>query len=369
MKRILLFLLSAIMLIACSSDDDGTAVKSSSPETQVYVMGVPMRSNVSTPTSTPATYVPAYFFIRVDNRIPEMGACKPNDYWPRTQRGGSVFNLANSGTLNVMYPYWKFYGMNGITRYVYDTSGKAVEATLGDVPSFESMMSANRDHSLNFSNVNTENLHIIWYVAKMESGTWHVDGVLTFKSVDNITDVPGIDKDDKLEDSADTPSLPDDGKGNIEVDIHQQEHNTWQEIKTTVHVRDLVDNVVVELPLEYENIAEADDFAIRTYDLELESRVFINGREYALDSTNPVKVTIEHRADKAVFTIVCKDAKYLAALRKEYADGVTVEIHTYPKNLTPEVVWGKLKNSTVTVTPSSYEHLIYKGATSALFSE
>ncbi len=96
---------------------------------------------------------------------------------------------------------------------------------------------------------------------------------------------------------------------------------------------------------------------------------YINGTEYALDSTNPVKVTIEHRADKAVFTIVCKDAKYLAALRKEFEDGVTVEIHTYPKNLTPEVVWGKLKNSTVKVSPASYEHLIFKGATSALFTE
>lgn len=148
-----------------------------------------------------------------------------------------------------------------------------------------------------------------------------------------------------------------------------KEHKTWQEIKTTVHVRDLVDNVVVEIPLEYENIAESDDFAIRTYDVELESRIYINGTEYALDSTNPVKVTIEHRADKAVFTIVCKDAKYLAALRKEFADGVTVEIHTYPKNLTPEVVWGKLKNSTVKVSPATYEHLVFKGATSALFTE
>ena len=134
-------------------------------------------------------------------------------------------------------------------------------------------------------------------------------------------------------------------------------------------MRDLVDNVVVEIPLEYENIAEADDFAIRTYDVELDSRIYINGTEYALDSTNPVKVTIEHRADKAVFTIVCKDAKYLAALRKEFEDGVTVEIHTYPKNLTPEVVWGKLKNSTVKVSPATYENLIFKGATSALFTE
>lgn len=46
-------------------------------------------------------------------------------------------------------------------------------------------------------------------------------------------------------------------------------------------MRDLVDNVVVEIPLEYENIAESDDFAIRTYDVELDSRIYINGTEYA----------------------------------------------------------------------------------------
>jgi hypothetical protein len=369
MKKVLLLIMSVIMLTACSSDDDGAGVKNNAPSTQVFVMGQEVKANAAAPVSVLATYAPAYYFIRVDNRIPNMGACKPNYYWPRTVRGGSVFAEGNKGTVNTTYPYWKFFGQDGITKYVYDTTGKAVQATLGDVPSYASLMSANQDWSLDVDEIDTKDLHIIWYVSKFESGVWHVDGVLTFKSVDNITDVPGINKDNKFEDSVETPSLPNDGKGNIEVDIHQQEHKTWQEIKTTVHVRDLVDNVVVEIPLEYENIAESDDFAIRTYDVELESRIYINGTEYALDSTNPVKVTIEHRADKAVFTIVCKDAKYLAALRKEFEDGVTVEIHTYPKNLTPEVVWGKLKNSTVKVSPASYEHLIFKGATSALFTE
>lgn len=126
---------------------------------------------------------------------------------------------------------------------------------------------------------------------------------------------------------------------------------------------------MVEIPLEYENIAEADDFAIRTYDLKIGEKVFINGSEYVLDSKNPVKVTIEHRADKAVFTITCTDAKYLNALRKEYGDGVTVEIHTYPKNLTTEEVWMKLKNSKVKVSPETYENLVFKGATSAFFTE
>ena len=130
-----------------------------------------------------------------------------------------------------------------------------------------------------------------------------------------------------------------------------------------------MEKVTVEIPLEYDNIAEVDDFAIRTYDLELESKVFINKTEYTLDSTNPVKVTIEHQANKAVFTIVCTDEKYLQALRKEYGDGVTIEIHTYPKNISKEIVWTKLKSSEVKVSPSTYDNLIFKGATSAFFTE
>lgn len=371
MKKVLLFFMSVIMLTACSSEEGENTGTKNTPETEVYAMGRMLSAKMAAPSNGIHNYADAHFFVRVDNRIPGMGKCDPTQYWPRTRRGGSAFAEGNKGTVNLDYPYWKHYGSDGIDNYVYDTTGKAVLSTLGDVPTLESMMSANKDNSVRFNGLDTDDLHIIWYVAKLEDGLWHVDGVLTFKTVDNITDVPGIDKDEKFDDSADEPSQSPDlaEGGNVEVDIHQQEHNTWQEIKTSIHVRDLVDKVVVEIPLEYENIAEADDFAIRTYDLEMESRVFINGREYALDSTNPVKVTIEHRADKAVFTVVCNDAKYLEALRKEFSDGVTVEIHTYPKNLTPDVVWGKLKNSTVSVSPAPYEHLIFKGATSALFSE
>ena len=119
------------MLTACSSDDDGAGVKNNAPSTQVFVMGQEVKFNAAAPVSFLATYAPAYYFVRVDNRIPNMGACKPNYYWPRTVRGGSVFAEGNKGTVNTTYPYWKFFGQAGITKYVYDTTGKAVQATLG----------------------------------------------------------------------------------------------------------------------------------------------------------------------------------------------------------------------------------------------
>jgi hypothetical protein len=46
-----------------------------------------------------------------------------------------------------------------------------------------------------------------------------------------------------------------------------------------------------------------------------------------------------------------------------------IEIHTYPKNISKDVVWTKLQNSEVKVSPSTYENLIFKGATSAFFSK
>lgn len=376
MKKIFMFLMLATLFAACSSDNTTSGAANEGGDTQsteVYAMGQKLASAVGTRAGNAASYADAYFFVRIDGRIPkQVGLYNSKEYWPQTYNGSSVFFSGNKGLVDTSYPYWKFYSENGYNstrEYLYDTSGKAVEKIIDKVPSFASMMKGNQKDAQAVAAIDTTNLKIIWYVAKFTYGKWHVDGVLTYNTVDNITEVPDFEGEKNMDDVADEPTLPEDAEGNIEVDIHQQEHSDWQEIKTSVHLRDLVDKLTVEIPLEYEHIAEADDFAIRTYDLELGAKVFINGTEYALDSANPVKVTIEHQANKAVFTIVCTDAKYLEALRKEYGDGVTVEIHTYPKNLTKEEVWAKLKQATVKVTPAAYKNLIYKGATSAFFNE
>lgn len=117
-------------------------------------------------------------------------------------------------------------------------------------------------------------------------------------------------------------------------------------------------------------MAEKDDFAVRTWDFNIESKVFINGSEYQFSETNPVNVTIEHQAEKVVITVDCTNAaEYIKALRKEYVDGVTVEVHTYGKDLSNVEVWQKVKLSTIRVEPAAYNRLKYKGATSSYFSE
>ena len=377
-----MIIMAAMMFAACSSDDaisDGQTKNQKS--TEVYAMGKMLdgingtraggsADYAQSRATEGANYVNAYFFIRIDGRIPKtVGQYNPQDYWP--YNNGSVFNTANCGLVDTNYPYWQLYSTNGATgvrEYLYDSTGEAVSKIIDKVPSFKSMMSVNKKDMADVAAIDTTKLKIIWYVAKYTYGKWHIDGVLTFDHVKDVEDIPGGNYGEpSLDNKADETPVA--GLKNVEVDIHQQQHTDWQEVKTSVHIRDLVDKVMVEIPLEYENIAEADDFAIRTYDLEIGEKVFINGTEYVLDSKNPVKVTIEHRADKAVFTITCTDAKYLNALRKEYGDGVTVEIHTYPKNLTKEEVWMKLKNSKVKVSPETYENLVFKGATSAFFTE
>lgn len=382
MKKIFLFFLSiflsTVLLTGCSSEDGGSAGDGGStkftPQTQVYVNSQMLTNysdfNFAKSSSYAGQSATAYYFIRIDGRIPGMGSCSPKLYFPRYTTNtnvGSVFADGNRGSIKLDYPYWNSldYNTTHIGKYIYDTSGKKVLETLNEVPSFEDMIAANLDNSVDFSKIDKEGLKIIWYVTKFEYGNWHVDGVLTFESTDDITDVPGVDEDNRLENENNKPSLSE--GGNIEVDIHQQEHNTWQEVKTSIHIRDLVESVTVEIPIGSQYIAEADDFALRTYDLELESKVYINGSEYILDSTNPVKITISHEADKVVITARCTDKAYLQALRKEYGDGVTIEVHTYQKDLTRAEAWAKIKQSKVTVLPSSYKGLIFKGATSAFF--
>lgn len=109
---------------------------------------------------------------------------------------------------------------------------------------------------------------------------------------------------------------------------------------------------------------------ISTWDLKINAKVYINGTEYEFGTTNPVKVTVEHQATKVVITADCTAAtEYIQALRKEYGDGVTVEVHTYGKGLTDAQLWEKLKKATVRVEPSGYKFLKYKGATSAYFTK
>ena len=156
-------------------------------------------------------------------------------------------------------------------------------------------------------------------------------------------------------------------RGNIEVDIHQQQHTAWDKIKISIHIRDLVDSVRVEIPIGEDNISEVDAFDKRTYLYTCGKQVLINGNEYALESDSPVRVTVEHRATMYVVIAECTDVSFLNALRHEFEDGVNIEVHSHPMGISRAQVWARLKQSKVNVFPEEYENLKFNGATSAFF--
>ena len=126
---------------------------------------------------------------------------------------------------------------------------------------------------------------------------------------------------------------PDIVPDNIEVDIHQQKHTDWNEIKTSLHLRTDAESVTINIPLKYEDIIEQDDFAIRVYDFYY--------KEY----------TISHKIthDENGITIEISDipASLISDLKSQFGDGLTVEIHSYCKNVD---IWDELSKSCVVKT-------------------
>lgn len=156
-------------------------------------------------------------------------------------------------------------------------------------------------------------------------------------------------------------------RGNIEVDIHQQQHTAWDKVKISIHIRDLVDSARVEIPIGEDNISETDAFEKRTYLYTCGKQVLINGNEYTLESDSPVRVSVEHWPTKYVVVAECTDVSFLNALRREFEDGVKIEVHSHLKGISRDLVWSRLKQSKVEVFPEEYENLKFKGATSAFF--
>ena len=382
MKKIILFMMSVLFMMSCGesavvtggqTDGGGSVQPSEQRATQVYIQGKDYTSGYSATRGMAVNTADAYFFVRIDNSAPGFDNKPTSDnYWPQNAKGESVFADGNKGKVDLDYPYFK--STANYSKYVYDTKGEATEDALDEMPDLADIIAANQNSALDLSGINADDYKIIWYVVKYSFNKWHVDGVLTKKTTADASDVlPDLDEENKdLENSADQPALPTEpvyGNGNVEVNIHQQEHSTWDEIKTSIHVRDLVDEVKVEIPLGFDNVAESDDFAIRTYDYALDSKVFINGAEYAVnDATNPIRISVEHQATKVVITISAISHDYITALRKAYGDGITVEVHTYPKDLSNTEVWSRIKQSTVSVVPGDYLNIV-KSVTSAFFDE
>ena len=144
-------------------------------------------------------------------------------------------------------------------------------------------------------------------------------------------------------------------EGEVEFDIHQQEHKDWNEIKTSIHVRDTA-AVHVFLPIPMESQAVADDFDIRTGDVyqyveSFEAKFEFAGKEFSFP------VEINHTATGIDILIDCTTAEAKEALklaRGVFDDGITFEIHSYVNpNVATEQIWNWLKTVKLPSTKTS----------------
>ena len=144
-------------------------------------------------------------------------------------------------------------------------------------------------------------------------------------------------------------------EGEVEFDIHQQEHKDWNEIKTSIHVRDTA-AVHVFLPIPIESQAVSDDFDIRTGDAykyveNFEAKFEFAGKEFSF----PVK--INHTATGIDILIDCTTAETKEALklaRGVFDDGITFEIHSYVNpDVATEQIWNWLKTVKLPSTKTS----------------
>ena len=353
LKIFSLFTLTALV-VSCSdsviSDENDVVIPSKELSTEVSLNGTRM-AVTNTVAFNGTSEENAYFFIRIDNRIPGCGSFNPSLYFPQTKNGRSLFNDMNKGKVNTTKEgvTWKTLNSDGITSYLYDTTGKTTIEPLTSIPSLDDILKANENSSYNTSEIDTDTLHVIWYVTKYESGIWHVDGVLTGKSTANTDSIPNMDtdKNGKMDNDA---IVKVDTVNNIVVDIHQQEHKDWGEIKTSVHLRDTtkINKITITLPIDSSYVIEKDDFAVRQWK-EYFSLKNENGEISGeiLDSI-ALSVNVTHTASAIIYEIVC-DPKYIKqCMEGESKDGITIEIHTYTKidGDKKKEVWEMLKNST-----------------------
>lgn len=162
------------------------------------------------------------------------------------------------------------------------------------------------------------------------------DGIYT----DWIIKIVNADK--KPGPKPDPKPVPDKGKGSIEFDIHQQIHKDWNEIKTSIHIRDTT-NCRIVIPIPEAIQAQADDVVVRSGELYeyLPVEIEIGGKKYTM------RFSVGHTEQGIEIVVLAADAQEaLKAARKAYNDGLTFEIHTY---VAPEVsmdeVWGYVKQT------------------------
>ena len=358
-KSSLIALIATVIFSGCTNDYlNNVEVQESAqlPETRVFVQGQMVNngtkaSDLAWPYVSSEGWETARFSIRVDGTFPGYVNQSSSKYYGRPAGKPG----RNRGKVLTAYPYGHYNdrdldytkkdkktGNNiGLFRFVYDPKGMQTQKAILEAPLVEDILAdevddlqakinKNQDVAQNtaeLENVNalialgTEylNSHVLWYVVKevgMKNG-WHVNGVI---------------RDYEIGEPDETPE-------NVEVDIHQQEHADWSEIKTSVHVRTDAEFVEINIPLSFDDIVENDDFDIRVY------KTYFKDVEY-----NDVTVEITH--DEKGITIMIKDIdpELIEQYKEEFGDGLTVEIHSYCKTDDQDAIWEKVKNSCVVTT-------------------
>lgn len=370
-KSIILFsiLTAAVGLVSCNKIEDQNGGEGGQqnllPQTEVFFQGQKLFYNGETrpeesrarikimnpagglawPKHTDEGWESARFSIRADGTIPDFYD-KNSAYYYGRPAGKAGVSSHNVGKVASMYNYAHYndrdldyykgqkLGTNiGMFRYIYDTEGKKTQPVILEAPSvvdiladevedLEAEIAANKNVAKNTATLADVNAlldkgadyldsHVLWYVVKEVNNIyrWHVNGVIR----DVETPEYVIDP------------IPD----NVEVDVHQQVHKDWNEIKTSIHVRTDASSVKVILPLKEEDVLENDDFDIRVYDVYY--------KEYT------VKHNITHDANGITIEITDIPATMIDEMKSTFGDGITIEVHSY----VTKDVWDELKNSRV----------------------
>lgn len=358
MKRISLFLLSCIAVAGCNKDYEYDDLNSQEeiPQTEIFVQGQLLSYNTGTKgnyawplNKSSEGWESARFSIRADGTIPDYTDKSSALYYGRFKNGHNI------GRVSSLYPYGHYNdrdldytkrdkktGENiGHFRYVYDAKGLKTQLAILEAPLVEDILNDEiEDRTIEIQNnknvtKNTNeiarinallekgtdylNSHVLWYVVKevgMHYG-WHVNGVITDYPVENYAINP-------------LSKIPD----NIEIDIHQQEHDGWNAIKTSIHIRTDAQSLKIKLPIDKNIILEQDDFDIRVFNYYY--------KEYA-----PVEHEITHSDDGIIINITNIPAELIEELKTNFGDGLTIEIFSY---CTTQDYWEDLKKSCVLTT-------------------
>lgn len=354
---------------ACSNSEDVNGTDDSSltnaPQTEVY-MGVDVLNNyqkvnavtrAANPLSPTADVT--YFNVKVDPRLGFSVA--PNKY-VRVMNNGKVYTDCPYITINKDKNYDYLLSTNGSGLRTLIAAGDTTTATV--VKKLTSWCGRTNPVS---PTVVEKNIRVIWYLAKSMENGWHVDGLLTDK--DDIKAACDACKDEGFQEITFGEN---DGKMQLTyqqladyypaiynikpidptllVDIHQQKHSSWGEIKTSLHIKEAKD-VKVFLPVGIDYTVEGVESAalVRYFEKYFELQ------DYDATIGADVKLTVERQSAGITINVTGVTKELLKALERRYNDGLTIEIHSYYKLSDKEgesdyiaPVWSALKNSTVT---------------------